>query len=82
MVGVESGESMLARVVIVNFYGNVLYDKFVQPKEQIVDYRTKVSGIRPSNLKSSIGLTDLVDIILIRYSLPLRNCTNGSGQLN
>jgi RNA exonuclease 4 len=51
MVGAEGGRSMLARVVILNSFGNVIYDKFAKPKEKVVDYRTWVSGIRPHHLK-------------------------------
>jgi RNA exonuclease 4 len=53
MVGVGEGgkDSILARVSIVNQYGEVVYDKHVQPTENITDYRTHVSGIRPDDLK-------------------------------
>ncbi|KAK8803131.1 hypothetical protein WA588_002287, partial [Blastocystis sp. NMH] len=52
MVGIGSGEeSALARVSIVNYYGYVLYDSFVKPQSKVVDYRTKYSGIRPSDLE-------------------------------
>jgi RNA exonuclease 4 len=49
-VGPEGEESMLARVLIVNAYGNVIYDKFVAARETVTDYRTHVSGIRPEDL--------------------------------
>jgi hypothetical protein len=35
----------------VNSSGNVIYDKHVKPTEKVTDFRTKVSGVRPSNLK-------------------------------
>jgi RNA exonuclease 4 len=52
-VGIKGSESVLARVAIVNSYGNVIYDQFVlnNPKDEIVDYRTKWSGIRPEDLR-------------------------------
>ena len=52
MVGVGSGglESALARTVIVNSYGNVIFDSYSKPKEPVIDYRTAVSGIREENL--------------------------------
>jgi len=51
MVGVGDGkESALARVSLVNQHGVCLYDKFVKPKEDVADYRTKVSGVRPGDL--------------------------------
>ncbi|KAG3262604.1 interferon-stimulated gene 20 kDa protein isoform X2 [Ictidomys tridecemlineatus] len=43
-------ESGLARCSLVNFYGVVLYDKFIQPEGEITDYRTRVSGITPQNM--------------------------------
>ena len=56
MVGVgpnPNDESALARVSIVNFHGNQLYDSFVQPKEAVTDYRTYVSGITPDLLQGA-----------------------------
>jgi len=55
MVGVEGGKSMLARVVIINSFGDVLYDKYVQPQEKVIDYRTHVSGIEKRHLKQNIA---------------------------
>ncbi|GJQ08388.1 hypothetical protein GpartN1_g179.t1 [Galdieria partita] len=56
-VGKLGKEHSLARVSIVNFKGEVLYDKYVvNDKEPVVDYRTSVSGIRPEHLKSSEAL--------------------------
>lgn len=52
MVGIGDGtDSMIARVSIVNKYGDCVYDKYVKPREKIVDYRTAVSGIRPEHLQ-------------------------------
>ncbi|XP_020598179.1 RNA exonuclease 4-like, partial [Phalaenopsis equestris] len=39
--------------VKVNTWGNVVYDEYVRPLEYIVDFRTKISGIRPRNLKKA-----------------------------
>ena len=52
MVGVgEKGKtSALARVSIVNYYGEVLLDKFVKIRRKITDYRTPYSGITPESL--------------------------------
>lgn len=49
-VGDDGFDDMVARVSLVNLYGECVYDKFVKPKEDIVDYRTHVSGIRPEDL--------------------------------
>ena len=53
MVGAGLGgrDSILARVSIVNHFGQVIIDKYVKPTEEVTDYRTEVSGIRPSDLK-------------------------------
>lgn len=42
--------SILARVSIVNLYGHCVYDKFIKPTEEVTDYRTEVSGVRPQDL--------------------------------
>ncbi|KAJ1975789.1 3'-5' exonuclease [Dimargaris xerosporica] len=44
-VGPEGTESVLARVSIVNFYGQVVLDRYVRPSQPVTDYRTAVSGI-------------------------------------
>ncbi|XP_013381244.1 RNA exonuclease 4 isoform X1 [Lingula anatina] len=52
MVGVGAGgkDSILARVSIVNQYGQCVLDKYVTPTEEVTDYRTAVSGIRKEDL--------------------------------
>ena len=51
-VGPEGKESALARIVIVNSYGNVIYDKYSKPLEPVVDYRTAVSGVTEAHLEN------------------------------
>lgn len=46
-------DSALARVSVVNYHGQQLYDSFVLPKEAVTDYRTAVSGITPHLLRSA-----------------------------
>lgn len=55
MVGVgELGQvSVLARISLVNLFGHCIYDKHVKPREEVTDYRTSVSGIRPSDLENA-----------------------------
>jgi len=48
--GPDVTTSVLARVSIVNFFGHCIYDKFVKPIEEVTDYRTAFSGVRPSDL--------------------------------
>jgi len=49
--GFEGRDDILARVSIVDVNGSVLYDKYVIPTEEVTDYRTQVSGIRPGHLE-------------------------------
>ncbi|EDV29534.1 uncharacterized protein TRIADDRAFT_19790, partial [Trichoplax adhaerens] len=49
-IGYDGKESALARVSIVNSYGETIYDKYVKPIEKVTDYRTPVSGIIADNL--------------------------------
>lgn len=57
-VGPEGEENALARVSIVNFYGYVVYDKFVKPREKVVDWRTWVSGITAKHMKDAISFSE------------------------
>ncbi|VDM32847.1 unnamed protein product [Hydatigera taeniaeformis] len=52
-VGVDC-RSALARVSIVAHDGSVLYDVISRPEEIITDYRTRWSGIRPSDMQRAI----------------------------
>ncbi|XP_048009507.1 interferon-stimulated 20 kDa exonuclease-like 2 [Megalobrama amblycephala] len=42
--------SELARCSIVNYDGDVLYDKFIKPINPVTDYRTRWSGVRRKDL--------------------------------
>ena len=56
MVGVgptPDTDSALARVSVVNYHGQQLYDSFVLPKETVTDYRTPFSGVTPHLLRSA-----------------------------
>lgn len=57
-VGIEGRQSALARVSIVNYYGHVLLDTFVKPKERVSDWRTWVSGVSPQDMKHAIRLEE------------------------
>ncbi|XP_046357700.2 RNA exonuclease 4-like [Haliotis rufescens] len=61
MVGVgDSGkESVLARVSVVNQFGECLYDTFVRSREEVVDYRTQWSGVTPDKL---VHAADFMDV--------------------
>ena len=51
--GEDGTRSVLARVSVVNEDGNVVLDTFVSPGERVVDYRTRVSGVRASDLRGA-----------------------------
>ncbi|NXI51440.1 REXO4 exonuclease, partial [Chloroceryle aenea] len=51
-VGPQGEDSIVARVSIVNQFGKCVYDKYVKPTEEVTDYRTAVSGIRPENINT------------------------------
>ena len=50
-VGPDGEHSILARVSIVNHFGKLIYDRFVKPTEEVTDYRTAFSGVRPEDVK-------------------------------
>jgi RNA exonuclease 4 len=56
-VGPDGAESMLAQVVIVNSSGDVVYNRYVRPREPVTDYRTRWSGIREPDLRSRHALS-------------------------
>ncbi|KAJ1618362.1 ribonuclease H-like domain-containing protein [Pavlovales sp. CCMP2436] len=55
MVGCGFGgnDSIVASVCVVNAYGNVLYYSLVKPRQSVIDYRTKYSGITKEMLASA-----------------------------
>lgn len=36
----------LARVSVVNFYGNIVLDTLVKPWSKVIDYREPITGIK------------------------------------
>jgi RNA exonuclease 4 len=62
MVGIGPNpdrESALARVSIVNYNGDQVYDSYVIPVEPVTDWRTHVSGISPKHMKSARTLEEV-----------------------
>ncbi|AGO12379.1 AaceriAER024Wp [[Ashbya] aceris (nom. inval.)] len=57
-VGPEGKESVLARVSVVNYYGQEVLDLYVRPKEKVTDWRTWVSGITPAHMKDAVSLEE------------------------
>ncbi|TNV83849.1 hypothetical protein FGO68_gene11969 [Halteria grandinella] len=53
MVEVDRCSDALARVSIVNYNGQVLYDHYVRPESRITNFRTWVSGVHPHHMKDA-----------------------------
>lgn len=56
-VGYDGNDHMLARVSLVNKFGDCIYDKFVKAREEVIDYRTDVSGIRREDMLNGEDFT-------------------------
>ena len=52
-VGMRGTKSSLARVTLVNWTGDVIYDEFIQQEEIVTDYRTFVSGITAEDIENA-----------------------------
>ncbi|XP_040266844.1 interferon-stimulated 20 kDa exonuclease-like 2 [Bufo bufo] len=52
--GQKGRNSALARCSIVNYQGDVVYDKYIKPPCPVTDYRTRWSGIRRAHLVNAI----------------------------
>ncbi|CAM9508111.1 unnamed protein product [Chrysoparadoxa australica] len=50
-VGPNGSRSVLAHCCIVNYEGEVVYNKHVKAVERVTDFRTFVSGVKPAHLK-------------------------------
>ncbi|XP_074534008.1 apoptosis-enhancing nuclease [Halichoeres trimaculatus] len=56
--------SELARCSILDYHGNILYDKYVQPRQPVTDYRTRWSGIRRHHLRNATPFSQAREEIL------------------
>ena len=67
-VKTDKGER-LARVSIVNFYGNIVFDTLVKPCEfyfeeiQVLDYREWITGIKAIDLKHAPTFSNIEPIV-------------------
>lgn len=61
-VGCDGRQSMVARVTVIDWDCNVVYDKFVKPTQEVTDYRTFVSGITADDLDEQRNTSNLLDI--------------------
>lgn len=60
MVQSTEYNNILARVSIVDYDGNVLFNTYVSPHpHQVLDYLTEFSGIRPENLRGAPSFSNV-----------------------
>jgi RNA exonuclease 4 len=71
MVSTDSNPNTLARVSIVDFDGNVVLDEYVKTKDKVRNYKTAVSGIKPSHLKFAKSFEEVQETV----SKLLEGCT-------
>ncbi|XP_060892074.1 apoptosis-enhancing nuclease [Labrus mixtus] len=66
MVGTGPGGrcSELARCSILDYRGNILYDKYIRPSQPVTDYRTRWSGIRRHHLCNATAFAQAREEIL------------------
>ncbi|KAM4572861.1 apoptosis-enhancing nuclease [Odontesthes bonariensis] len=59
MVGTGPGArcSELARCSILDYHGNILYDKYIRPCQPVTDFRTRWSGIQRHHLHNAMPFT-------------------------
>ncbi|KAG4261754.1 hypothetical protein FPRO03_11223 [Fusarium proliferatum] len=56
MAGVRSGASEVISICVIDFFtGEVLVNSLVKPHEPIIDWRTKIHGIRPATLAIAVS---------------------------
>uniref|UniRef100_A0A8C5HSQ9 C3H1-type domain-containing protein n=1 Tax=Gouania willdenowi TaxID=441366 RepID=A0A8C5HSQ9_GOUWI len=59
----------LTRVTVINAEMKVIYDTFVKPQSQVVDYNTRFSGVTEEDLDSvTITLRDVQAVLLSMFS--------------
>ncbi|KAG7481525.1 hypothetical protein MATL_G00067880 [Megalops atlanticus] len=55
----------LARVTVVNTSLQVIYDTFVKPDNEVIDYNTRFSGVSEDDLKGcSLSIRDVQEVLL------------------
>ena len=53
----------LARISIVNYYGNVVFDTLVKPWSKVYDYREWITGIKPMDLMHAPSYPKIAPIV-------------------
>ena len=55
-VGQYGQNSSIARVVIIDWSGEVLFDEYIKQTQPVTDYRTFISGITPEIMDEATDL--------------------------
>jgi hypothetical protein len=55
--GPNGFDSAVARVTILNWEKEIVFDTFVKVPVPVTDYRTYISGIRPQDIESDSAIT-------------------------
>ena len=59
----------LTRITVVNTENTIVYEKFVQPDNPVIDYNTRFSGITDEDLEDcETSLVDVQAALLARFS--------------
>ena len=53
----------LARVSVVNFYGNVVFDTLIKPWAKVIDFREHITGINQLDLKHAPSYPKVAPIV-------------------
>lgn len=59
-IGSDGKQSALARVSLTDWYGEVVFDTFVQVPTKVTDFRTFVSGVKPKDISTRTAM-DVVE---------------------
>ena len=57
----------LARISIVNFYGNIVFDTLVKPWSKVIDYREAITGIKKVDLEHAPSYPKIAPIVRILH---------------
>ncbi|KAI4485929.1 hypothetical protein M0804_006418 [Polistes exclamans] len=66
MVTTQNGLE-LAKVSLVNIHGHVVYDEYVIPRSEVIDYNTRFSGITPDKLATATKTLKMVQQDLLEF---------------
>jgi DNA polymerase III epsilon subunit-like protein len=57
----------LARICIVNFYGNIVFDSMVKPWAKVLDFKEHITGIKQGDLIHAPSFPKIAPIVSLHY---------------